>query len=331
MAGSRSISANLGNLQDAFATRDDAIRGQEEVAALLFQQTQGLHAAEQHLAAYHAELGRLHAEMSNLRGQVDLTGVISTRIQGPQDQTAYQLGDIQDLERRLTRMTRERDRLQASNDHLAAEMDLAGTEILDLQTEYADIERDLENSEEQRRILEIARMELSDLQGSLQSFEETVDALGQRVREIQDQRQAAEQDREDLRLRHEAACRERDTARRQLSMTPPPKNVDPYNLPDPSKRPREDSNTPDPNSVPLAKRRFASQDSEDTKDDHSLSDPANQGGEIDDDGGRISEDHEVGGDSVSDEATTNGEAGSSAGGKIQRQLRWQMSSSRLKP
>ncbi|GMG14899.1 unnamed protein product [Phytophthora fragariaefolia] len=242
--------------------------GRQEVAALLLQQTQDLHAVEQHLAAYYVELGRLRAEVSNLRGQVDLTGVNSARIQGLQDQTAHQLGEIQDLERRLMRMTCERDRLQPSNDHLAAEVDLAGAEILDLQTEYADVERDLEDSEEQRRILvvqirgelesrqqsylnivselsrlravhnatledldrevaartssdraaEVARMELSDLQGSLQSSEETVDALGQRVREIQDQLQAAEQDREDLRLRHEAACRERDTARRQLSM-----------------------------------------------------------------------------------------------------------------
>ncbi|GMF54649.1 unnamed protein product [Phytophthora fragariaefolia] len=435
------------SLQDALATRDDAIRGQEEVAALWLQQTQDLHAAEQHLAAYYVEQGRLRAKVSNLRGQMDLTGVNSARIQGLQDQTAHQLGEIQDLERRLTRMTRERDRLQASNDHLAAEVDLAGAEILDLQTEYADIERDLEDSEEQRRILEssldrvqaalqraeaewprvpdpvvrprppslliqerdralasaaeaearlsrrravhnatlvdldrevaartssdraaeVARMETSDLQGSLQASEETVDALGQRVREIQDQRQAAEQDREDLRLRQEAACRERDIARRLLSMvasivgasprtrpeeedlaallrllredladtsehpTPryltygdpleiPPKDVDPHKLPDPmtsaaSKRPREDSTTPDPNSAPSAKRRFASQDWADAKDDHSLSDPANRGGEIDDDGGRISEDHEEGGDSVSDEATTSGGAGSSAEGE----------------
>ncbi|GMF29421.1 unnamed protein product [Phytophthora fragariaefolia] len=129
------------SLQDAFATRDYAIRGQEEVAALLLQRTQDLHAAEQHLAAYHAELGRLHAEMSDLCGQVDLTGVNSARIQGLQDQTAHQLGEIQDLERRLTHMARERDRLQASNDHLAAEMDLAGAEILDLQPEYADVEQ----------------------------------------------------------------------------------------------------------------------------------------------------------------------------------------------
>ncbi|GMF29422.1 unnamed protein product [Phytophthora fragariaefolia] len=99
-----------------------------------------------------------------------------------------------------------------------------------------------------------------------------------------------------------------------------PKNVDPRNPPDPmtsaaSKRPREDSSTPDPNSAPPAKRRFASQDPADANDDHSLSDPANRDGEIDDDGDRISEDHEEGGDSVSDEATTSGEAGSSAEGE----------------
>ncbi|GMF21626.1 unnamed protein product [Phytophthora fragariaefolia] len=369
MARSGSVSANLGkgsrpplppaSFQGVFATRDDAIRGQEEVAVLLLQQTQDIHAAEQHLAAYHAELGRLHAEVSGLGGQVDLTGVNSARIQGLQDQTAHRLGAIQDLERRLTRMTRERDRLQASNDHMAAEMDLAGAEILNLQTEYAEVERDLEDSEEQRKRVvqirvelesreqsylnivselsrlravhnatlvdldrevaartssdwaaEVARMALSDLQGSLLSSEETVDALGQRVREIQDQRQAAEQDREDLRLRHEAACRERDAARRRLSMVASivgasprphpleasPKSVDPHNPPDPmasamSKRPREDSSTPDPNSTPPTNRRLASQDPADVNDDHSLSDPANWEGEIDDDGGRISEDH----------------------------------------
>ncbi|GMF37394.1 unnamed protein product [Phytophthora fragariaefolia] len=433
------------SLQDALATRDDAIRGQEEVAALLLQQTQDLHAAEQHLAAYYVELGRLRAEVSNLRGQVNLTGVNSARIHGLQDQTAHQLGEIQDLERRLTRMTRERVRLQASNDHLAAEVDLAGAEILDLHTEYADVERDLEDSEEQRRILEalasaaeaearvvqirselesrqqsymdtvselsrlravhnaplvdldrevtartsldwaaeVARMELSDLQGSLQSSEETVDALGQRVREIQDQRQAAGQGREDLSLRHQAACRGRDTARRQLSMvasivgapsltrpeeedpaallrllredpadtsehpTPRyltygdpleilPKDMNPHNLPDPvtsaaPKRPREDSATPDPNSIPPAKRRLASQDSADMKDDHSLPDPANRGGEIDVDGGHISEDREEGEDSASDEATTSkGELDPAPRGRIQRQPMWQMSSSRLK-
>ncbi|GMF21950.1 unnamed protein product [Phytophthora fragariaefolia] len=135
------------NLQDALATRDDVIRGQEEVAVLLLQQTQDLHATEQHLATYYAELGRLHAEVSDLRDQVDLTGVNSARIQGLQDQTAHQLGEIQDLEQRLTHMTRERGHLHASNDHMAAEVDLAGAEILDLQTEYADIERDLEDSE----------------------------------------------------------------------------------------------------------------------------------------------------------------------------------------
>ncbi|GMF21952.1 unnamed protein product [Phytophthora fragariaefolia] len=97
----------------------------------------------------------------------------------------------------------------------------------------------------------------------------------------------------------------------------PPKDMDPHNLPDPvtsaaSKRPREDSTTPDPNSIPPVMRRLASQDSADTKDDHSLPDPANQGGEIDDDGGQISEDREEGGDSASDEATTSGGAASSA-------------------
>ncbi|GMF38650.1 unnamed protein product [Phytophthora fragariaefolia] len=358
---------------------------------------------------------------------------------GLQDQTAYQLGEIQNLEPRLTRMARERDCLQASNDHLAAEMDLAGADILDLLTEYADIERDLEDSEEQRRILEssldrvqaalqraeeerprapdpvvrprspslliqerdralasaaeaearvvqirgelesrqqsymntvselsclravhnvtlvdldrevaartssdraaeVARMELSDLQGSLESSEETVDALGQRVREIQDQRQAADivgasprprPEDEDptalLRpLREDPADTYEHPTPRYLTygdpLETPPKNVDPHNLPDPmtpaaSKRPREDSNTPDPNSAPPAKRRFTSQDPVDAKDDHSLSDPTNQGGEIDDDGGRISEDHEEGGYSVSDEATTRGGAGSGAEGE----------------
>ncbi|GMF42338.1 unnamed protein product [Phytophthora fragariaefolia] len=292
-AGSDAVARQRLSLQDAIATRDDAIRGQEEVAALLLQQTQDLHAAEQYLAAYFVELGRLRAEVSNLR---DPRSRAST---GAHDSRAGSSSSEQD--------------------HLEAEVDLAGAEILDLQTEYADVERDLEDSEEQRRILEgslyrvqaalrraeterplvqdpvarhqssnhlaqerdqalasaaeaevrvaqirsevesrqqghvttvselsrlravpnatlvdldweiaarassdraaeVARMELSDLQGSLQSSEETVDALGQRVREIQDQRQAAEQDREDLRLRYEAACRERDAARRQLSI-----------------------------------------------------------------------------------------------------------------
>ncbi|GMF62033.1 unnamed protein product [Phytophthora fragariaefolia] len=216
-------------------------------------------------------------------------------------------------------MTRERDRLQASNDNLAAKVDLAGAEILNLQAEYADVERDLEDSEEPRRILEgsldrvqaalqqveaelylaqdqvmrphstsilaqerdraiasaveaeekvaqirgelesrqqshvdtvselspirtvhnatlvdldrevaahatsdraaeVARMELSDLPASLQSSEETVDALGQRVREIQEHHQALEKDREDLHLGYEAACHERDVASRKLSI-----------------------------------------------------------------------------------------------------------------
>ncbi|GMF47162.1 unnamed protein product [Phytophthora fragariaefolia] len=300
------------SLQDAFATRDDAIWGQEEVAALLLQQTQDLHATEQHLAAYHVELGRLHAEMSDLRGQVDLTGVNSARIQGLQDQTDHQLGEIQDLERRLTRMTRERDRFQASNDHLAAEMDLAGAEILDLQTEYADIERDLEDSEEQRRILE---SNLDRVQAALQRAEEerprASDPVDPPASSFKNGTEPSPPRLKRRRAPHSPVSDLRRSARNSL---------DPHNLPDPmtsaaSKRPREDSNTPDPNSAPPAKRRFTSQDPADAKDDHSLSDPANRGGEIDDDGGRISEDHEEGGDSVSDETTTSGGAGSSAEGE----------------
>ncbi|GMG15727.1 unnamed protein product [Phytophthora fragariaefolia] len=234
-------------------------------------------------------------------------------------------------------MTRERDRLQASNDHLAAEVDLACAEILDLQTEYADIVRDWEDSEEQRWILgerdralaSAAEAEArvvqirSELESRQQRYMNTVSEFSRlravhnatlvdldrevaartssdRVAEVARTQLSELQDREDLRLRHEAACRERDTARRQLSMvasivgasprtrperegpaallrllredpaltsehpTPryltygdlletPPKKVDPHNLRDPmtsaaSKRPREDSNTPDPNS-----------------------------------------------------------------------------------
>ncbi|GMF52781.1 unnamed protein product [Phytophthora fragariaefolia] len=46
----------------------------------------------------------------------------------------------------------------------------------------------------------------------------------------------------------------------------------------------------------------------------SVPDPPNQGGDIDDDGGQISEDHEDDGDSASDEAMTSGGTGSSAEG-----------------
>ncbi|GMF15656.1 unnamed protein product [Phytophthora fragariaefolia] len=151
-------------------------------------------------------------------------------------------------------MTRERNRLQANNDHLATEVDLAGSEILDLQVEAEakvvqirselesrqqshvdtvselsrlraihsttldDLDREIAACASSDRAAEVARIELSDLQVSLQSSEETVDALGQRVRDIQEQHQAAEQDRKDLRLHYEDACRERDAARRQLSI-----------------------------------------------------------------------------------------------------------------
>ncbi|GMF48264.1 unnamed protein product [Phytophthora fragariaefolia] len=414
------------HLPGAIATRDDAIRAQEEVTVLLLQQMQDLHAAEQYLAAYYVELGSSARRSFRPSRSGRFRGANIVRIQSLRDQTAHQLGEIQDFERRLEHMTRERDRLQAINGHLAADVNLTGAEILDLQTEHIDVERGLEDSEDNRCILEgsldrvqaelrwaepkrpqvqdlVARPQSPDplaqerdralastaeaearvahirselesrqqghvdivawlsrlraVHNATLSSEETVDALGQRVREIQDQPQAAKQDREDLRLRYQAACRERGTAYRQLSIvasvvgahsrtrpeeedpaallrllreepadtsehpTPrylsyedplgfPPKDVDPHNLPDPvtstaPKHPRGDSATPDPNSTPPAKRRPAFRDPADLGGGRSLPDPANRGGEIDDDGGQISENHEEDGDLASDEATTS--------------------------
>ncbi|GMF34493.1 unnamed protein product [Phytophthora fragariaefolia] len=78
------------------------------------------------------------------------------------------------------------------------------------------------------------------------------------------------------------------------------------------KRPREDFAAPDPNSTPPSKRRPAPVD---LGGGRSVSDPANRGGEIDDDGGQVSENHEEDGDSVSNEATTRGGTGPSAEGE----------------
>ncbi|GMF30408.1 unnamed protein product [Phytophthora fragariaefolia] len=214
-------------LRDAIAARDKATRGQEEVTALLLCQNQDLAHPKLYLTAHYTELSRLQAEGSDLHSHANLAKASFIPIHDLQIQITHHRAGIQDFERHLARMTHDQDHLQASNNHLASKAELAGTEIHDLQREYADMERDLEDSEELRRIseedleayqrtyndtvtelnrlraahtatpadldwevagraasnrsAEVARMQLADLLASLQSSEETVDALGQRM------------------------------------------------------------------------------------------------------------------------------------------------------
>ncbi|GMF34950.1 unnamed protein product [Phytophthora fragariaefolia] len=159
----------------------------------------------------------------------------------------------------------------------------------------ADLDQEVGASITSNRTAEVARMRLSVLRDSLQSSEEMVDALGQRVLEIQDRLQAIDQDREDLCLRYEAACRERDVARRQLSI------------------------------VPTVIGTLA-----DMSGGHSAQDPANQRGDINDDGCHVSEDRDEDRDSASEEERQAGELDPAPKGRMRRPPTWLTSSSRPK-
>ncbi|GMF50518.1 unnamed protein product [Phytophthora fragariaefolia] len=122
--------------------------------------------------------------------------------------------------------------------------------------------------------VEVARITLSDLQGSLPSTEETRGTARRQsmVAIIVGAPPLTRPEEEDpaalLRLLREdpADTSEHPTPRYLTYEDPleiPPKDMDPHNLPDPvnstaPKRPREDSAAPDPNSTPPAKRRPAS-------------------------------------------------------------------------
>ncbi|GMF48884.1 unnamed protein product [Phytophthora fragariaefolia] len=187
-------------------------------------------------------------------------------------------------------MTRERDRLQASNDYLAVEVDLAGAEILDFKAEFTDAERDLEDSEEQRRILEDslalasgdeAEKKVTQIRGDLESRQQGhVDTVAELSR---------------LRVVHNATLVDLDRERNPSgtsSEEPIPSRHSGFSGPRHIQTSRDDSATQNPNSTPPAKRHPASRDTAGLRGEHSTPDPANQGGEVDDDGGHVSEDHD---------------------------------------
>ncbi|GMF59807.1 unnamed protein product [Phytophthora fragariaefolia] len=270
-------------------------------------------------------------------------------------------------------------------------VELAGTEIHDLQTEYADVERDLEDSEEQRRILEgsldhaqaalrqveaelvltqdlIVRPQASntaaqerdqalasateanrrasqlqeDLEARQRTYNDTVAELNRlravhtatladldrevagraasnrSAEEIQDRHRVLEADRDSLQLRYEAACRERDVARRQLSIVATvigaPSQSHPEENSATPKRPREASGTLGPESPP-SKRRPLPRDTTDSEGRGSARSRAHPDGEIDDDGGRDPEGSDLENLEASEEAATSGGTGSSVEGK----------------
>ncbi|EGZ20273.1 hypothetical protein PHYSODRAFT_246064 [Phytophthora sojae] len=182
-------------LRALIASRDAAVRNQEEVAALLLYQTGELDAAQAYIQQQNAELSSLRSEVAVRRSRETTSAAGVARALQLQGQVDQQVNKIRDLQRRIEQIERERDRLQENNDHLASEVSLATAEIQQLQDRNIDLDRDLEDANYERDIAEQnmdrAQEELLRVEAELQTGDQITSADLQQIATLTQERDRA--------------------------------------------------------------------------------------------------------------------------------------------